>query len=136
MNKFNQYLNIVNENYKVIFKEVKPKNQNDENENKFFFVTKETIDIFFYTKNENNSLNNEGSIQVKQKTKINESPRVGLNKFLKRKIKAQIISKCDYIHIFIGDMDHYGLLHVDDKNKFIEKIVNTLITGIPMFKNK
>jgi len=134
MNKFNRYLNIVNENYKVIFKEVKPKNQNDEN--KISFLTKENIDIFFYTKNENNSLKNEGSIQIKQKTKISESPRIGLNRFLKRKIKAQIISKCDYIHIFIGDVDHYGLLHVDDKNKFIEKIVNTLITGMPMFKNK
>jgi hypothetical protein len=134
MNKFDKYLNMINENYKVIFKEIKPKNQNDEN--KLSFVTKENIDIFFYTKNENNSLKNEGSIQIKQKTKISESPRVGLNRFLKRKIKAQIISKCEYIHIFIGDVDHYGLLHVDDKNKFIEKIVNTLITGIPMFKNK
>jgi hypothetical protein len=70
-----------------------------------------------------------------KKQKINESPRVGLNRFLKRKIKSEMISQFDYIHIFIGDVDHYGLLRVDDKNKFIEKIVNTLITGMPMFKN-
>jgi hypothetical protein len=124
------YEKVINENYKTLFKEIESVKKD-----KVFFMTREKIDIFFYTKNKNNSLKNELSIHLKEKTKISESPRVGLNKLLKRKINQQIVNKCNYIHIFINEIDHYGMLHVETRDKFIEKIVNTLITGIPMFKN-
>ena len=131
--KYLDYLkkNIINENFKVIFKEIK-----SAKDDKTYFITKEKIDIFLYSKDENNSLKNKLSIHLKIKTKINDNPRSGLNKLLSKKIKQQIVNQCDYIHIFIDDIDRHGLLCINDHNKIVEKITNTLITGIPMFKNR
>ena len=99
-------------------------------------MTGQKIEIIIYSKNENHTLNHQTSITIDMRTKLGQNPRQAMIDLLHKKIKKRLISKCDYLHIFVDGEDHYGLLFVDDKTKIAEKITNTLIIGTTAFKNK
>ncbi len=122
MNKFNRYLNIVNENYKISI---------DRNTQ----ITKEKLDIVFYKKNKKNILIPLKKILISKNTVL-ANPKKDLEDFITNKTKILKLNQVDFIQIFMDDVDNYGLLAIKDVTKMVQKIVNTLITGIPMFKNK
>jgi hypothetical protein len=122
MNKFNQYLDTVNENYKISI---------DRNTQ----ITKEKIDIVFYKKNKKNILIPLKKILISKNTVL-VNPKKNLQDFIYNKTKTLKLNQVDFIQIFMDDTDNYGLLIIKDSTNMIQKIVNSLITGIPMFKNK
>ena len=130
---FSEKIKEINENYRVTLKKIKPQ---DENEESTSFLTGQKIEIIIYSKNENHTLNHQISITIDTRTRLRQNPRQAMIDLLHKKIKKRLISKCDYLHIFVDGEDHYGLLFVDDKTKIAEKITNTLIIGITAFKNK
>jgi hypothetical protein len=96
------------------------------------FTLKEKINIIFY-KLDKNILVDPEKITITSKKIFKGTVRESLKTFLENKIAPVTIY--DYLQIFQDDVDHYGLLKINDHNKIFEKIVNTLITGIPMYKN-
>lgn len=94
---------------------------------------KEKIEIILYETSANKILVNPKKIIIKKDKIIDEPLRESLKKLLEEKIEK--IAKIKYIQIFINDVDHYGFLMVEDRNKFFEKIVHAIAVGTSIYKN-
>lgn len=126
-NKKNDSPSIINEKYTIKVKRDPKKDK---------VKLEEKIDIVFYNLDEN-VLTSPKKITVNKNKVLSAALMVSLKEHLENEVANMNINLNDfkYLQIFLNDIDHYGLLRINDHDKIFEKIIHTIAVGTPIYKN-